>query len=89
MPLKTEYRIQKAKWHLRNDSTIDGLLKAYGKPNRIILVKGEQPLLNGEKLTLADGEQTWVYNEEGMPYWIFYVVTDGVSIKKYVVDRLW
>ncbi len=90
MPLMTEYRVQKAKWHIRNNPNISDLIDDYGKPSRVYYPGGCTIALNGEKVDLAEGEELWVYHEEGIPYWVFgVVIEDGITIKRSLVDRFW
>ncbi|NWK57821.1 hypothetical protein HW115_19535 [Verrucomicrobiaceae bacterium N1E253] len=90
LPVMTEFRVQKAKWDLNNSSSLPELIDIYGKPTKILYPEVESIPLNGDALKLAEDEEMWLYQNEGIPYWIFGVVTDdGLTIKRHFVDRLW
>ncbi|NWK57760.1 hypothetical protein HW115_19230 [Verrucomicrobiaceae bacterium N1E253] len=90
LPVMTEFHVQKAKRHLNNTSSLPELIKIYGKPSKILYSEVKSIPLNGDALELAEGEEMWLYQNEGIPYWIFGVVTDdGITIKRHIVDRLW
>jgi len=90
MPIQTEYHVQKVKWHLTHDSTLSGLIETFGEPSRKYSFGGDTIGVHGQKITLSEGEELWVYNREGIPYWIFAVVTaDDATISRHYVDRFW
>ena len=90
LPVMTEYEVQKVKWHLNKDKTLKGLKEKFGKPSRVYSDGGETLNLHGVKTDLMEGEELWVYNREGIPNWVFVVITsDGETISRHYVDRFW
>ena len=90
MPVATEYRVQKTKQLFKRSQSTKEIVDALGKPTKTVKGPTRKKLHNGTILDLSSIEEAWIYNREGIPYWLAYLITeDGSTIKSYEVDRLW
>lgn len=89
-PILTEFKIQMAKSHLRNDSALESFVASFGDPTRAANEQEKRIVSSRYGLDLAAEEHVWIYNREGIPYWVIYIVTkDSKTIRTSIVDRLW
>jgi len=91
IPIRTELRVRNAEKMLIQENTISAIAEIFGNPNeKRKNLKDTHAYSRGAPLILNEGEELFVFAQEGLPYWnILIVTTDGTSIARSQVNRLW
>ena len=89
--IHTELRVRSAEQILNQKNSISAIVEKFGNPNEKRKdLKDSHAYSRGTPLSLNEGEELFVFAEEGIPYWNILIVTaDGSSIARSQVNRLW
>lgn len=91
IPIATEVRVRMSESLLGSEHSLNVIKENFGNPTEIRTDLSDSSRYSKRRpILIQNGEELWVFNREGIPYWNILIVTeDGETAKAWQVNRLW